>query len=279
MEDEAYARELFAILTNPSPTGIDPDDPYGRADDGLDRHDGFGRDVWVESVDVTDGEHGAEIVVRFGLAVPPDPIWQGMSNRGSVHLPFDKRWRRLSGYEVPAAYAPTIAQKVELAAYEMVERHRSGAHGRGQMAGTSSVLSSRDEQWRLLLEALSVEGTVRELGPGRVELDMHDAEDQPSGDLVTVVVSPEQWEHVLAERAGGDVDLYVAELLGPRDDDERFVVCYDGDLARSTREELPPVRGRARERKLAQARTKHPDSQGGWFAVTGPGDEPTPSND
>jgi hypothetical protein len=49
MEDDAYARELWAILTNPTPTGIEPDDPYGQADDGIDRYNGFGRDVWVES--------------------------------------------------------------------------------------------------------------------------------------------------------------------------------------------------------------------------------------
>ena len=272
MEDEEYARALFAILTNPSPTGLDPNDPYCRADDGIDRCDGFGRDAWVEYIEVTDGEHGAELVVGFGMAVPPAPAWRGMPHRGSVRLTFDEQWRRLSGYEAPAAYAPAVAQKVELAAHEQVERHRSGTGSR-RMGGARPVLPSRDEQWRMLLDALSGEGAVREVGPGRVEVDIRDDQDQPSGDIVTVVVSPEEWERVLAERAGGDVDLYVAELLGPRDDDERFVVCYDGDLARSTREELPPVRGRAFERKLAEARRQHPHSPGGWFADTGPGED------
>ena len=41
MEDEEYARELFAILTRP----LHPDDPvdaYGTGPDGIDRYDGFG---------------------------------------------------------------------------------------------------------------------------------------------------------------------------------------------------------------------------------------------
>ncbi len=58
MDDTAYVSELFGILTNPAPTGIDPDDPYGQADDGIDRYDGFGRDVRVTSARVVPGEHG-----------------------------------------------------------------------------------------------------------------------------------------------------------------------------------------------------------------------------
>jgi hypothetical protein len=54
VQDVAYARRLFAILTNPHPTGVDPDDPYGQADDGIDRYDGFGRDVWVKSLEVAE---------------------------------------------------------------------------------------------------------------------------------------------------------------------------------------------------------------------------------
>ena len=55
MEDAAFAAGLLAILTNPHPAGIDPDDPYGQSEDGIDRYDGFGRDVWVESLEVADG--------------------------------------------------------------------------------------------------------------------------------------------------------------------------------------------------------------------------------
>ena len=260
MEDEAYARRLFAILTNPHPTGIDPDDPYGQADDGIDRYDGFGRDVWVASVEVADGEHGAELVVEFGLALPPDPDLQGVPERGTHRVPFDAEWRELSGYAEPAAYAPVVACEVEIAARHHVERHRrrpveplGGDQGR-------PVLPPREAQWQILLGALGDEGSVREVAPGRVELQVS------GGAVVTVVVSPDQWERVLAGPAWGEVGLYFAELLGPRQEDEQFVVFYNGALARSTREKLPPVRGRAFERLMAQARADDPDALFGWYA-------------
>ena len=89
MEDEAYARRLFAILTNPHPTGVDPADPYGQADDRFDRYDGFGRDIWVESVAVAKGEHGSELLITFGLAVSSDPELLGVQQRGALRLAFD----------------------------------------------------------------------------------------------------------------------------------------------------------------------------------------------
>jgi len=248
MKDEEYVRELLAILTNPRPTGINPNDPYGQADDGIDRYNGFGRDVRVVSIDVVRGEHGLELEVAFGLAVPRDKALRDMPDRGSVRVPFDRYWRRLSGYEKPAAYAPAVAREVEHAAGSQFQQHRSGP-------GKAPRLPSRQEQWRLLLDALADEGTVREIGPGRLEVAVRD------DDVVTVVVSPDEWEHVLAALDGGDIGpgIYVAELIGPRDEDERFVVFYKGGLVRSTREELPPVRGRAHERELAELRAQHPD--------------------
>lgn len=98
MEDERYARELFAILTNPHPAGIDPEDPYGLPEDGIDRYSCFGRDVWVQSVKVADGQYGAELAVEFGLALPSDPDVLKVPPRGGVRLPFDAQWRELSGY-------------------------------------------------------------------------------------------------------------------------------------------------------------------------------------
>jgi hypothetical protein len=259
MQDVAYAERLFAILTNPHPSGIDPDDPYGQADDGIDRYDGFGREFWVESLEVAEGEHGAELLVGFGLAVPSGVDWQGVPPHGSLRLPLDAEWRELSGYEDPAAYAPLVAFKVGIAAGRHVEGHRSRpADTLG--VDRSAQLPSREAQWQTLLGALRDEGTVREVAPGRIELRYS------AGAVVTVVVTPDQWEMVLAHRAWGDVDMYIAELLGPRDGDETYVVFYDGDLVRSTREKLPPVRGRARERRLAETRAKDPDGQLGWFA-------------
>jgi hypothetical protein len=259
MQDVAYARRLFAILTNPHPTGVDPDDPYGQADDGIDRYDGFGRDVWVESLEVAEGEYGAELLVEFGLALPSGPYWQGVPPHGSLRLPFDAEWRELSGYVDPAGYAPVVAHEVGIAAAKHVERHRSRPADPLRV-DRARPLPSREAQWQILLGALRDEGTVREGASGRIELHCS------GGVVVTVVVSPDQWERVLVDHAWGDVDMYFSELLGPRQEDETYVVFFKGDLVRSTREKLPPVRGRALERRLAEARAKHPDAQFGWFA-------------
>ncbi len=60
--------------------------------------------------------------------------------------------------------------------------------------------------------------------------------------------------------------MYISELVGPRDEDEKFLVFYRGDMVRSVRGELPPVRGRAFERRIARSRAEHPDAEFGWFA-------------
>jgi hypothetical protein len=251
VEDTAYAQKLFEILTNAHPGGIDPADPYGQADDGIDRYDGFGRDVTVASIEVVDGEHGAELVVGFVLTAAEN----AGSPQGSLRLPVEREWRELSGYADPAAYAPEVASRVMSAATAQVQQHVDGA-GAGRAV---QALPDREAQWRLLLAALGSEGDVRELGPGRVEVEV-------DGSVLTVVVTPDQWEQVLREHAGADPELYFADLLGPRQEDELFVVFYAGDLARSVREELPPVRGRAFERRVAEVLEDNPDAQLGWHA-------------
>jgi hypothetical protein len=218
MKDAEYVRELRAILTDPGRTGVDT---------------GFGRDIVVESIDIARGAPGLELEVTFRLAVPLEPA---VPSRGVARVPFDRRWRRASGYETPAAYAPEVARLVRRAAH----RHLSGPER------TVERLPGRQAQWQLLLDALAAAGAVRELGPGRVEVTM------APGDTVTVVVSPDEWELVLAEHLSYGVGLHLAEVIGPRDEDERFVVCYEGELVRSTRADLPPVRGRAHERLLAE---------------------------
>jgi len=263
MEDEAYARRLFAILTNPHPTGIDPADPYGQADDGIDRYDGFGRDVWVESVAVAvaEGEHGSELLITFGLAVPSDPELLGVQQRGALRLAFDAEWRELSGYDDPAAYAPVVANDIWSAAGRLVERHRKGPAGLREGDERRLAMPRPEAQWQILRAALRKEGAVREVAPGRVEVL------GPEGRVVvTVVVTPGQWEQVMADHVGGDVDLYFADLLGPRQEDETFLVFYNGDLFRSTREKLPPVRGRALEREIAEVQAEHGVGQLEWHA-------------
>ena len=70
MSEEEYVATLLAILTNPAPSGIDPADPYRRADDGIDRYDGFGRDVRVIDLGVVDGRYGDDLEVSFVLSLP-----------------------------------------------------------------------------------------------------------------------------------------------------------------------------------------------------------------
>jgi hypothetical protein len=269
MDDQAYAERLFAILTNPDPPGFDPDNPYRPAEDGVDRSNGFGREVVVESLGVADGPHGAELVVEFRLEVPPGSSWAGVPGVGTMRLPLDARWRELSGYDDPAAYAPLVANRVEVAAGSHAQRHRSGVRP------ASPVLPSREEQWQLLLDTLRGEGEVREVAPGRIELRAEEEE------LITIVVSADEWEQVLAEHAWGDVEMFFGELLGPRQDDERFLVHYNGDLVRSIREELPPVRGRALDREFGRLRAEHPDDRFGWYAYppARPEQEAGPSGD
>jgi anti-sigma regulatory factor (Ser/Thr protein kinase) len=272
VDDDDYVQALQAILTDPEPTGIDPGDPDGTADDGIDRFDGFGREVLVESLAVAGGDHGAELVVTFALTSPPETEGQRVPARGVVRLPLDREWRELSGYADPAAYAPEVANRVMRAAHEHVVRHHQGRDWLEARNRARGSLPSHDEQWRMLLDALSMVGRPVEVAPGRIELHLADGWSEDGNSVVTVLVTPEEWEEVLAFRAGDDHDLYVDELLASRDDDERFVVFHDGDLACSTREQLPPVRGRALARKLAALGATRPGAELGWYAhrITGP---------
>lgn len=161
MEDEAYVSVLLAVLTNPNPAGISPNDPYGQADDGIDRYDGFGRDVWVESMEVTAGDHGAELMVVFGLAVPEEPALQGIADRGSVRLPFDREWRQLSGYEDPAEFAPEVARQV-IRALGCSSHPRQGSSGPVRKARTRA--SGPAEPRRAVADA---PGCVEQRGPSR----------------------------------------------------------------------------------------------------------------
>jgi hypothetical protein len=264
--DEAFVGELLAILTNPEPTSIASDDPYGRADDGIDRYDGFGRDIWVESLRVVDNEYGPELEVTVGLAVPTDEA-ERIPSRAVARVPFEREWRRLSGYESPADYAPYVAREAESAAASHVERHRAAASDSPAAESPRRRLPARDVQWSLLSAALAVHGGPPvEVSPGRIEVRLADGVDHADAEspVVTVIVTPDQWEDVLAAHGWRHVETYVAELLGPRDPDEHFLVFYGGDLVRSIREELPPVRGAARARCLDAVRP------GGWFAVAPP---------
>ncbi|MCW2784603.1 MAG: hypothetical protein JWP74_1120 [Marmoricola sp.] len=263
MEDEAYVEQLLTILTNPHPTGIDPQEPYGMADDRIDRHDGFGSQCWVEALSVAAGEHGDELVVAFAHTVPSAREWSQVPTVGTVSVPFDLEWRELSGYEEPAAYAPVVARAVFWASRSMAQRHGPERDSPVVDGDARAPVLSREGQWQILLDALGREGIVRTVAPGRLELVVPESHTE----VVTVVVTPEQWEGVLECNPVNHLDLYFADLLGPRGEDEPFVVHFQGDLVRSTREKLPPVRGRQTERKFAEIRARRPDATMlGWYA-------------
>lgn len=271
VDDTDYTRALLAILTTREPPPGSPTDQYGTSADGIDRYDGFGRDVLVESLDIVEGEHGAELEVAFSLVLPDDGSPQ-IPPRGTVRMPFDPTWRELSGYDEPAAYAPLVARRVERAAHQHVLRHRAGdawARGREEML---AALPDRATQWRLLRDGLAAEGQVTEVSPGRLQVRL-----RHSDRVVTVVVTPEQWEQVLAFEASDDVPLYFVELFNSHDAEERFVVFWDDTLVLSIREELPPVRGGARRRRRTVLRSEPPDADVAWHAFhpDGPrGDRP-----
>jgi len=285
MSDEAYAATLLAILTNPAPTGIDPADPYGQADDGIDRYDGFGRDVKVVGLQVVDGQHGDELEVTFVLELPAgDPEWDGVPEQGATRVPFDAEWRRLSEFDDPATYAPQVALRVSSAARDHAVRHQHGgrqARRRAEYrAASRAALPHRDVQRDLLLQTLAREGEVVQVASDRFDLrlrreadgDRTKADAGPgvlyaSPEVITFVLTPDEWEEVLVDEYKDDLRLYLAETLADPDPDERFVVFYDGSLHRSTREQLPPVRGRARERAWTLWRSEHPLGPGdGWYA-------------
>ena len=285
MSDEEYVATLLAILTNPAPTGVDPADPYGWADDGIDRYDGFGRDVEVLGLRVVDGPYGDELEVSFVLRLPAgDPDWDGVPQNGATRVPFDAEWRRLSEFGDPAAYAPWVATRVEFAARDHAVQHQHGgriARTRAKWrAAARAALPNRETQRRLLLQTLAGEGEVTQVASDRFDLQLRRDSDSYSTEgatgagvlnatpeVMTFVLTPEEWEEVLVDEDKDDLRLYLAETLADPDPDERFVVFYDGSLHRSTREQLPPVRGRARERAWARLRAEHPLGPGdGWYA-------------
>lgn len=290
MVDEEYVRVLLDILTNPAPSGIDPADPYGQADDGIDRYDGFSRDVTVTGLRIVEGPHGDELEVGFAWALPPepDPEWVGVPEHGVARVPFDEEWRRLSGFTEPADYAPHVAARVMRAAGDHVQEHRHGermARTRAEWrARAQAALPDRATRRKQVLDALAGEGEVTQVAPDRIELRLPDATDEAVRDaagsreevsalnsqpeVITFVLSPEEWEEVLIGQYDDDLSLYIAETLALPDPDEQFVVLYEGDLRLSTRMELPPVRGRAWERALSRLRAEHPPGPGyGWSAA------------
>ena len=252
MDDEEYARELFAILTA-SPG--EPVDAYGTAADRIDRYGGFGTEVRVTSIDVVPGPYGAQIQVGFVLDLPHDV---DLPDRGTFLLPVDREWRELSGYAQPEDYAPRVAFHTEQAVRRHISAHkpRDRAHDN---------LPDRAAQHDLLLAVLGRYGDVYEQGADRYVVR------RGGEDRLTVLVSPDEWEQVLRRNGTPDHVDFFEETVASTPRDERFFVFWDGDLVSSTREELPPLKIpgptlRETRRRIAEAEATGQDL--GWFAYT-----------
>lgn len=252
MEDQAYARELFAILTGPPDPSVPPG---GLQPDWIDRHSGFGTEIRVSSIDVVPGLHGVQIEVGFVLEVPEG---RDVPPEGSFLLPVDREWRELSGFAEPEDYAPRVASAVEQKAGEHVRAH-SGRRTRG-----SYDPPDRDAQHAMLLSVLGRYGEVEEERAGRYVVRRAGRDD------IVVVLSADEWEQVLRREGPphDDFDSYEERFAStPRE--ERFLVFWDGHLTSSVREELPPVK-RPHEpmhvvkQRIAEARASRKDF--GWFA-------------
>jgi hypothetical protein len=106
-----------------------------------------------------------------------------------------------------------------------------------------------------MLNELAGHGDLAELAPGRLELRLS------RGQLLTFVVTPEQWDQVVDMHVGDDFEMYFLELMASIDTGDAFVVVWDTDLCRSTREELPPMPSRATQERWAEYRRIHPNAK------------------
>ena len=265
MDDAAYVGELYDNLVAPYPIGIDPRTPENHAAGWTTWHLGFGRDVWVTSVTPVSEGHHTHLEVGYTMVLDGEPL------DGSARAPLeDHRARARQGYADPAKYAPHVAARVLEAARDLLVAERAS----GRRARDPGV-PDRDAQWRLLIDGLGGARHVRQAASDRLEVSL-DWTDEPA--RLTVLVTPEQWERVVVRHR---VDLaphdFFAALLGPLQEDERFVVFFRDDLTRSTRAELPPVRGTTAQRRMealvAAARAENPDATFGWHAER-PGKQP-----
>lgn len=249
MDDEDYARELFAILTRP----LDPDEPrdaYGTGTDGIDRHSGFGTEVVVTSVAAVPGPYGSRLEIAFRLE---RPVGADVPAEGMFHLPLAREWREASGYGAPATYAADVARETERAAGRHIDAHRRPEE-------PETELPDRDVQRALLHKALGSFYDVEVVAPDRFEL-------RHAGQVEwTVLVTPDQWEQVVRRhgRRPDRLQEHFSELLASGSRDDSYLVFWEGDLVKSVRAELPPVRGSVRDLQRAIERGPVPGAV--WFA-------------
>jgi hypothetical protein len=204
---------------------------------------GSGSGARVTSMRVVQDVAYDELEIEFDAVVDGEDL-----GSGSVRVDIDRDWRELSGYAEPGSYIQVVVRELERAVRRVVRPQPS----------TPSI--DPDRAWADLLRNLGYHGTVREVGDGRLEVTEHD------GEVFTLQVTRKQWAQVWAHVS----DDYFHDLLGPRSEDETFVVFHRDDLARSVREALPPVRSTAFERLIEERRAANPDATFGWFAARRP---------
>jgi len=180
--------------------------------------------------------------------------------KGSLLLPLDAEWRKVSGYTEPEDYAPHVAARLVRCIHEHVRAHEPSRDD-------DRDLPSRAEQHAMLLEILGREGQVEEQAPNRYVVRRQERED------LTVLVTPDQWERVIHRHGLQRAWLieHFDELFASTPPEERFLVFWDGDVTTSTREKLPPAKKpfptlRETRRRLSEARASGRDF--GWFAYT-----------
>ncbi|WP_310248431.1 hypothetical protein [Nocardioides sp. BE266] len=265
MDDEEYARELFEILTRP----LDPDEPvdsYGTGSDRIDRYGGFGTEVRVTSIDVVPGPYGAQLEVGFVLDLPPG---LDIPDSGSIRLLVEREWRELGGYAEPEDYAPVVAGQVQRGARDHVVLHTEGPR-------PDYEAPDADAQRALLMHVLRRWGEVEQPADDRYVVRLEE------GFEVTVLITPDQWEQVLRRHGpprDHTFDYYEEALVETGADDERFLVVWEGDFARSVREELPPVASPRPPLREIRRRIAEAEASGrpyGWFAFTPRTDDELP---
>jgi hypothetical protein len=80
------------------------------------------------------------------------------------------------------------------------------------------------------------------------------------------LITPEQLEDYVVDQGGHwDFLLDLADTLGPRYEDEPYVLVVDGRFVASMREELPVVKGGIEDELITQ-QIRESGQYGEWFA-------------
>ncbi|CAN5244980.1 hypothetical protein BH09ACT10_BH09ACT10_20250 [soil metagenome] len=231
MTDEEFVAGLQAIF--------DAND----LSDGVDRHHGFGTDVWVTGMRPVDDGDFPELEVTYQLQLPKKRRFKNAPRTGTTRVLFGQEWRAASGLDTPASYIQDVARAVEAAATRQVQAFRDSKRLRRERPGVmAESTGSADALWNDLLSALRQHHvSAEEVSTGVIEVvESHEAE------TFWLHVSRGEWQSYIA-RVGtgnllyGGLDANVDEEIASRWDDEHHIVFFRGTFHKSIRAELPPV--------------------------------------